>query len=86
MTRRERQWRRNLSTSLLDATVPSDEVSSNSDCENRTVVRKLLETKFQECILRPCSEEGSDAALSIMKKWKQIDMPVLGLAGCHGRK
>ena len=38
MTRREKQWRRILSTSLLDATVPSDEVSSNSDCENRTVV------------------------------------------------
>ena len=38
MARREKQWRRILSTSLLDATVPSDEVSSNSDCENRTVV------------------------------------------------
>ena len=38
MTRREKQWRRIRSTSLLDATVPSDEVSSNSDCENRTVV------------------------------------------------
>ena len=36
MTRREKQWRRILSTSLLDATVPSDEVSSKSDCENRT--------------------------------------------------
>ena len=35
MTRREKQWRRILSTSLLDATVPSDEVSSKSDCENR---------------------------------------------------
>ena len=35
MTRREKQWRRIVSTSLLDATVPSDEVSSNSDCENR---------------------------------------------------
>ena len=39
MTRREKQWRRILSTSLLDATVPSDEVSSNSDCENRTVIK-----------------------------------------------
>ena len=38
MARREKQWRRILSTSLLDATVPSDEVSSKSDCENRTVV------------------------------------------------
>jgi len=36
MTRREKQWRRILSTSLLDSTVPSDEVSSDSDCENRT--------------------------------------------------
>ena len=38
MTRRERQWKRILSESLLEATVPSDEVSSNSDCENRTVM------------------------------------------------
>ena len=38
MARREKQWRRILSTSLLDATVPSDGVSSKSDCENRTVV------------------------------------------------
>ena len=36
MTRREKQCRGILSTSLLDATVPSDEVGSNSDCENRT--------------------------------------------------
>ena len=35
MTRREKQCRGILSTSLLDATVPSDEVGSNSDCENR---------------------------------------------------
>ena len=42
MTRREKQWRRILSTSLLDATVPSDEVSSKSDCENRTVVLKTV--------------------------------------------
>ena len=35
MTRREKQCRRNLSTSLLDATVPSDEIGSSSDCENR---------------------------------------------------
>ena len=39
MTRSEKQWRRILSTSLLDATVPSDEVSSNSDCENRAVIK-----------------------------------------------
>jgi hypothetical protein len=32
----EKQCRGILSTSLLDATVPSDEVGSNSDCENRT--------------------------------------------------
>ena len=38
MTRRDKQWRRILSTSLLEATIPSDEVGSNSDCENRTVV------------------------------------------------
>jgi hypothetical protein len=35
MTRRERQCRGILSTSLLDATVPSDKVGRNSDCENR---------------------------------------------------
>ena len=35
MTRRERQCRGNLSTSLLHATVPSDEVGSSSDYENR---------------------------------------------------
>ena len=35
MTRRENECRRNLSTSLLDATVPSDEIGSSSDCENR---------------------------------------------------
>ena len=35
MTRREKQCGGILSTSLLDATVPSDEVGSNSDCENR---------------------------------------------------
>ena len=45
MARREKQWRRILSTSLLDATVPSDEVSSKSDCENRTgKLERLLET------------------------------------------
>ena len=33
MTRRERQCRGILSTSLLDATVPSDKVGRNSDCE-----------------------------------------------------
>ena len=33
--RREKQWRI-PSTSLLEATVPSDEVGSNSGCENRT--------------------------------------------------
>ena len=38
MTRREKQCKGNLSTSLLDATVPSDEVGRNSDCENRTVI------------------------------------------------
>ena len=48
MTRREIQWRRILSTSLLDATVPSDDVSSKSDCENRAnrKVNRLLETGF----------------------------------------
>ena len=46
MARREKQWRRILSTSLLDATVPSDEVSSKSDCENRAnrKLNRLLET------------------------------------------
>ena len=86
MTRHERLWRRILSTSLLDATVPSDEFGSKSDCENRTVVWKPLETKFQVCCQRPYSEEGSDATLSIMKKKKWNDMPVLGLAGCHSEK
>ena len=41
MTRREKQWGRILSTSLLDVTVPSDEVSSNSDCENRTGTNQI---------------------------------------------
>ena len=36
MTRREKQCGGILSTSLLDATVPTDEVGSSSDCENRT--------------------------------------------------
>ena len=36
MTRGEKQCRGKLSTSLLDATVSSDEVGRNSDCENRT--------------------------------------------------
>ena len=49
--------------------------------------------------LRPCSEEGSDAAQSTVidqnwfyiattvQKWNEnrIDLPVLGLAGCHWR-
>ena len=35
MTRREKQCRGILSTSLLDATVPSDDIGSSSDCENR---------------------------------------------------
>ena len=35
MTRREKHWRRILSTSMLDATVPSDDVINKSDCENR---------------------------------------------------
>ena len=36
MTRGEKQCRGKLSTSLLDATVSSDEVGRNSGCENRT--------------------------------------------------
>ena len=36
MTKREKQCRGKFSTSLLDATVPSDEVGRNSDRENRT--------------------------------------------------
>ena len=36
MIRSERQCEGNLSTSLLGVTVPSDEVGSNSGCENRT--------------------------------------------------
>ena len=48
MTRREKQWRRILSTSLLDATVPSDEVSSKSDCENRTGKNHIwFESRFE---------------------------------------
>ena len=41
MIRREKQWGGILSTSLLDVTVPSDEVSSNSDCENRTGTNQI---------------------------------------------
>ena len=51
MTRRERQWRRILSKSLLEATVPSDEVSSNSDCENRTVMTHNWCLKFDMPVL-----------------------------------
>ena len=48
MTRREKQWRRILSTSLLEATVPSDEVSSKSDCENRTGKNQIwFESRFE---------------------------------------
>ena len=39
MTRREKQYRRILSTTLLDATVPSDEVSSSSDCRSCTDIK-----------------------------------------------
>ena len=46
MTWRENQCRRILSLSLQKATVPSDEVSSKSDCENRTVDWNLLTSKF----------------------------------------
>ena len=37
MTGQENLSRRNLSLSLQKATVPSDEIGSKSDCENRTV-------------------------------------------------
>ena len=46
MTWRENQCRRILSLSLQKATVPSDEVSSKSDCENRTVDWNLFTPKF----------------------------------------
>ena len=39
MTRREKQYRRILSTTLLVATVPSDEVSSSSDCRSCTDIK-----------------------------------------------
>ena len=42
MTRREKQCRRILSTSLLNATVPSDEIGSSSDCASRTGTEKKL--------------------------------------------
>ena len=60
MTRREKQWIRILSTSLLDAAVPSDEVSSNSDCENRTVARKLLETTTCRFLAWPVAIDGNE--------------------------
>ena len=46
MTWRENHCIRILSLSLQKATVPSDEVSSKSDCENRTVDWNLLTPKF----------------------------------------
>ena len=52
------------------------------------------EIQFEECFLRPCSEEGSDATELKKNKIPDCDnsaenetvlndMPVLGLAGCH---
>ena len=72
MTSREKQWRRILSTSLLDATVPSDEVSSNSDCENRTVVWKMLENNDVPVLgLAGCHSEKwkIDAGTSSWPSW-----------------
>ena len=65
MTRGEKQCRGKLSTSLLDATVSSDEVGRNSDCENRTGTDMKL--------------KDSGLVLSDLKK-KKIDMEVLGLS------
>jgi len=31
------------------------------------------EVQFEECFLRPCSEEGSDAALSVIKVIEKAD-------------
>ena len=72
MKRRENQCRWILSLSLHKVTVSSDEVSSSSDCENRTLDWNLLTSKFwgrSWCNWKP-----------------KNDMPVLGLAGCHWRK
>ena len=52
MTGQENQCRRILSLSLQKATVPSDEIGSSSDCENRTMVWNHLEQS---------SKEGPDA-------------------------
>ena len=63
--------------SLQKATVPSDEVSSKSDCENRTLDWNLLTSKFWGRFR--CS-------IIHNRNWKPNDMPVLGLAGRHSEK
>ena len=74
MTRRENHCRRILSLSMQQATVPSDEVSSKSDCENRYNRLKPVDTEVLRKVL-----------MRQNPKWKlEInDMPVLGLAGRH---
>ena len=70
MTGREKQCRRILSLSLQKTTVPSDEVSSKSECENR---------------IKPYSGLKSVDIEVLRKVMMQLktDMPVLGLAGGH---
>ena len=70
MTRREKQWRRILSTSLLDATVPSDEVSSKSDCENRTGKNQIwFESRFE---IRLAGSRLGRLPRTKMKKIEQV--------------
>ena len=70
MTRREKQWRRILSTSLLDATVPSDEVSSKSDCENRTGKNQIwFESRFE---IRLAGSRLGRLPWTKMKKIEQV--------------
>ena len=72
MTRREKQCRRILSTSLLEATVPSNEVSSSSDCENRTGTEKLNDLVL---VLSDCEKRKNDLevlGLSLFPSQKKI--------------
>ena len=73
MTRREKQWRRILSTSLLDATVPSDEVGSNSDCENRTGTdMKLKELGLVWHSLKEIGTVVLGLATSHCRNWQKL--------------
>ena len=86
MARREKQWRRILSTSLLDATVPSDEVSSKSDCENRTVVwfEKKLEKRHAGTWLSRLPLMGKLIAGTSIQRPRSISQNVIAVfVGCR---